>query len=112
MSPVSQLPPPPGYGYGYGPAPYPGGQIEHPQGITILVLGILGVAVCQLIGPVAWIMGSRALDEIDRNPAAYSNRSYVNAGKILGIVGTCIGAAVILLYVVIFVVIAASSSGS
>ena len=80
------------YGYGSGPyAPWPyTGPREHPQGVTILVLGILSLAVCGLIGPVAWVMGSSALTEIDANPSAYTNRSTVQAGKICGIIGTVI----------------------
>jgi hypothetical protein len=60
----------------------------HPQGTTILVLGILSIVICGILGPIAWIMGNNALAEIDRNPAAYSNRSTVNAGRICGIIGT------------------------
>jgi hypothetical protein len=33
-------------------------------------------------------MGNRAIREIDANPAAYSNRGTVNAGRICGIIGT------------------------
>jgi hypothetical protein len=78
---MSSPPPPPGQ---YG-VPQP-----HPQGTTVLVLGILGVAICGVLAPVAWIMGSNALREIDRNPTAYSNRATVQAGRILGIVGTAL----------------------
>jgi hypothetical protein len=60
----------------------------HPQGTTVLVLGILSLVICGFLGPVAWIMGNNALAEIDRNPAAYANRSTVNAGRICGIVAT------------------------
>jgi hypothetical protein len=63
---------------------------EHPQGITILILGILGLVVCQLTGPFAWVMGNAALRDIDANPAAYSNRSTVQAGRICGIIATAI----------------------
>src|SRR5690606_20381426 len=69
----------------YGGAPQP-----HPQGTTVLVLGILGVVLCGILAPVAWVMGSNALSEIDRNPSAYSNRGTVQAGMILGIVGTAL----------------------
>jgi hypothetical protein len=62
--------------------------VDHPQGTTILVLGILSLVICGLLGPVAWVMGSNALQEIDRNPLAYSNRGSVVAGKICGIVAT------------------------
>lgn len=82
----------PGPGYGGAPgAPYGGGyggQIEHPQGTTVLILGILSLVACQILGPFAWSMGNKALEEIDRDPLRYSNRSNVNTGRILGIVGT------------------------
>jgi hypothetical protein len=81
--------PPPGYrAYGPPPAGQFGAAIEHPQGTTILVLGILGLVVCQVIGPIAWAMGARAQKEIDLDPARYTNRGNVVAGKILGIVAT------------------------
>src|SRR5690606_26627078 len=68
----------PGYGqpYGYG---YAYAQ-DHPNGTVVLVLGICSLVVCQILGPVAWIMGDRALREIDANPSAYANRSAVQAG--------------------------------
>lgn len=79
---------------------------EHPQGTAVLVVGILSLVVCGLLGPVAWVMGTNALEEIDRNPFAYSNRGFVVAGRICGIVAT-----VILVVTVVFMllVVAASS---
>jgi hypothetical protein len=75
----------------YAPQPsYGGAPQPHPQGTTVLVLGILGVVLCGILAPVAWVMGSNALSEIDRNPSAYSNRGTVQAGMILGIVGTAL----------------------
>jgi hypothetical protein len=64
------------------------GPREHPQGTLILILGIASIVCIQLLGPVAWIMGNRAIREIDANPGAYSNRGTVNAGRICGIIGT------------------------
>ena len=85
--------PPGGYG-GYPQQGYPqpgyGGPVEHPQGNTVLILGILGIVVCQLAAPFAWSMGNKTLAEIDRDPLRYSNRSNVNLGRILGMVGTII----------------------
>ena len=92
-------PPPPGDG-GYGgyqaPPPAPGyvegsgpmGAREHPKGTLILILGILSIVCLSILGPFAWVMGNKALAEIDSNPAAYSNRGTVNAGRICGIIGT------------------------
>ena len=81
-------PPPPGDGGGYA-APPPmggGGQIEHPKGMTVLILGILGLVCCSPLGIVAFVMGNNALKEIDAQPGRYSNRQIVQIGRILGII--------------------------
>jgi hypothetical protein len=77
-------PPPPATGPSYG-----GGYAQpHPRGTTVLVLGILSFFCFGVIlGPIAAIMGKNALDEIDANPQAYTNRSQVLAGMICGIIG-------------------------
>lgn len=103
----------PGYGqpgYGYG-QPYGYGYAQdHHQGTAILVLGICSLVVCQLLGPVAWIMGNSALREIDANPAAYANRSSVQAGRICGIIATVILGAIIALIIAVAVLGETSSS--
>jgi hypothetical protein len=105
---MSMPPPPPAPGYGspYG-SPY--GGYEHPQGTTILVLGILSLVVCQLLGPVAWVMGNNAIAEIDRNPMAYTNRGTVQAGRICGIIATAL-TALFILFIVLLMAAAASST--
>lgn len=82
--PGGQPPPPPGYQpYGVGQ------QMEHPQGTTILVLGILSLVICGVLGPFAWSMGNKALREIDSNPSVrYSNRGNVSAGRICGMIAS------------------------
>ena len=96
--------PPPGYGYAV--------PQEHPQGTTILVLGILSLVVCGLLGPVAWTMGSKALTEIDRNPAAYTNRGSVSAGRILGIISSVLLIVGIVVTVIAFLVLAVAGTSS
>lgn len=96
---------PPGGGYpppGYQPYWVPP---KHPQATTAMVLGILGIAVCGVLAPIAWVIGGKAVKEIDANPTAYSGRSEANAGRIMGIVGSCL----IILGIVAFVVIMAVS---
>ena len=44
--------------YGWGGVPR-----EHPNGTTILVLGILSLVFCGLCGPFAWVMGNTAMRE-------------------------------------------------
>ena len=110
QSPYGQAPygAPPGYGvpYGYGPP-----QQEHPQGTTVLILGILGIVACQILAPFAWVMGNRALAEIDANPAAYSNRGLVVAGRICGIVGSvlCMLVGLVLLIAIVAIIGAAAT---
>ncbi|MGV9414251.1 DUF4190 domain-containing protein [Nocardia sp. NPDC003693] len=96
-------PPPPQPGY-YG-APPP----DHPQATTVLILGILSLVLCQFLGPVAWVMGKRARDEIDASHGTLGGRGMVNAGYICGIVATCL-LALGLLVVVIAIVVGAFSS--
>lgn len=96
-----QYPPPPGYGPpppGYGHPYQPGQPVppKHSQATTAMVFGIVALAgmfACVLpilLAPVAWILGAKAVKEIDANPGAYSGRSEASAGKILGIIGTCL----------------------
>ena len=87
---MTQLPPgqPP-----YGAPQYgPGGYLppEHPQANTVLVLGILSLVVCGVIGPFAWTMGNRVIAEIDASGGQIGGRSNANAGRICGIVATCL----------------------
>jgi len=98
--------PGPGYGGGYG------GQVEHPQGTTVLILGILGIVACGLLAPFAWSMGNKTLEEIDRDPLRYSNRSNVNLGRILGMVGTIILGVSIIAMVLYFILVIAVIGGS
>jgi hypothetical protein len=54
----------------------------------VLVLGILSLVACAVIGPFAWVMGKRTLEEIDASHGAMGGRGAANAGYILGIVAT------------------------
>lgn len=85
-------PPPGGYpppGYGYVPQ-----QPKHPQSVTAMVLGIVGVGgglMCYLplfVAPFAWFYGRKAMKEIDASGGAYGGRGEAKAGFILGIIGT------------------------
>lgn len=79
------------YGYGTSPTGVPWGPPpDHPSATTVLVLGILSFAVCQVVAPFAWVMGRRALAEIDAQPGRYDGRQMVQAGHVLGIVGSVI----------------------
>src|SRR5215213_9571473 len=77
---------PSGYGRdsgSYPPAPYGQGYSapagDHPQGTTILVLGIVGIffTIC---APIAWYLGSRALKEIRASGMTYNNQQQIVIG--------------------------------
>lgn len=61
---------------------------EASQATLALVLGILGIVVCQVLAPAAWVIGNNELKAIDGGLRPPENRGNANAGKILGIVGT------------------------
>jgi hypothetical protein len=84
-TPYGGMPP----SYGYAPvAP------KHPQATTAMVLGIIslvGGLFCGLpilAAPFAWVIGGKAVAQIDAAPQMYSGRDQAKAGQILGIIGT------------------------
>ena len=106
---------PPAYGapasYGSAPPPaaypaygggYPMGR-EHPQGTLVLILGILGIVVCGVCAPFAWVMGRRAMREIDSSGQTFSNRGQIQAGMVCGIVGTVLWALGFIIYAVMII---------
>ncbi|GAB2759504.1 DUF4190 domain-containing protein [Nocardioides pakistanensis] len=81
---------------------------DHPKATTTLVLGILGLVVCGVVAPFAWVMGKRTLEEIDASNGRIGGRGAAQAGYVLGIVGTVIlalGLALVLIYVLFMVAI-------
>ncbi|MEY4174082.1 MAG: hypothetical protein RI900_1247 [Actinomycetota bacterium] len=103
------LPPPPPPGPPPGHQPYRT-RLDHPNGTTVLVLGILSLVVCGLLGPVAWVMGNNALREIDAQPGVdYANRGNITAGRICGIIGTAFLALGVVVFVFFFVIAAGAS---
>jgi hypothetical protein len=71
------------------------------------VLGILGVVLCQVISPFAWVTGKRTLSEIDASQGRLGGRGQAQAGYILGIVGTVLlglGVAILVVYGIVAVV--------
>jgi hypothetical protein len=62
------------------PEPPVGNPIEHPHATTVLLLGALSVLCCGALGPVAWVMGKRALDDIEESLNPYSGRPQVPLG--------------------------------
>jgi len=86
--PAPQPAPPPGFGPQYSPEP-PATK----KATTALVLGIVGLTVCVGIASIpAWIIGNDALKEIERSNGTLGGRSFAQAGKVMGIIGTALGA--------------------
>jgi hypothetical protein len=52
------------------------------------VLGILGLVLCGVLAPFAWVMGRSTLQEIDASGGRWGGRSSANTGYVLGIVGS------------------------
>jgi hypothetical protein len=108
QQPYPQQPyPQPGPGqppYGWAPKPP-----EHPSSTAAMVLGLIGLVGILLCGgltlvisPFAWVIGGRAVREIDANPGRYSGREMASAGRVMGIVGTALLIVGILALIAIF----------
>ena len=80
-------------------SPYP----EASQATTVLVLGILGIVICEVLGPFAWSMGNKEMQAIDAGRRPPENRGTANAGKILGIVSTVL-LAIGIVFIVLIVI--------
>lgn len=55
---------------------------------TILVLGIVSLVCCQLLGPVAWVLGSSELKRIRSGQVSVHDEGTTKAGMILGIISS------------------------
>lgn len=123
--PPNPYPPPQEYGapqnpYGapYQPA-YAGGVLpDHPSATTAMVLGIIGlvgIALCGgltlVLSPAAWVVGAKAVREIDASQGRYAGRDRAQAGKVMGIIGTVLLAlGIVTLIAVIAIVVSVGSS--
>ena len=107
------------YGSPYQPA-YAGGMLgDHPSATTALVLGIIslvGILVCAgitlVLSPFAWVVGAKAVREIDASPGRYAGRDRAQAGKIMGIIGTVLLALGVVLIVGLIALASVSTSDS
>jgi hypothetical protein len=119
MRQVSQEPPynpyqphqphPPYGGVPWGPPP------DHPQATTVLILGVLGVALCQIVAPFAWVMGGRVRREIQESGGTVGGSGIVTAGWAMGIAGSIMlifGVVAFLGYLAIVGLAIASASGT
>jgi hypothetical protein len=63
------------------------------RAVVVLVLGTLGVACLPLCSPFAWYLGNQELRAIHAGAAPAAGEGWATAGKILGVVGTLLLAA-------------------
>ena len=86
-------------------------QSNQGRGVLILVLGILGIVLCPILGPVAWIMGSSDLKRIGAGEIAMEAKGLTQAGMICGIVGTVLVCLAIVVWILmlLFVGVAANA---
>ena len=75
--------------------------------VTALVLGILGIVLCPLLGPVAWVLGRKGEQEVDAAGGAVGGRGMATAGKVLGIIGTFL---IVVVVVALLLLVAGSST--
>lgn len=91
-----------------------GGMKPH-RGVVVLVLGILGLVLCAVCAPIAWMMGSADLREMDAGRMDPTGRGLTTAGKICGIIGTIIlgiGVLMFLLWLVLVIIIGVGAVAS
>jgi hypothetical protein len=67
-------------------APAAGPSSSSDDGVPVLIFGLIGLVVCQLLCPIAWIMGSSY--EARCRARGETPSSAGHAGKIVGMIGT------------------------
>lgn len=67
----------------------------------VLFFGALSIFCCGALGPVAWALGKRALDQIEASGGAYGGRAQVMVGYMLGIVGTVLMVIMAILFILV-----------
>lgn len=77
--------PPPQYGNPY--LAYDG-LPRSTNAVTILVLGILSIVVCGVMGPIAWAMGKKEIDQMNSGLLSREGYGMAQAGYICGIIGS------------------------
>jgi hypothetical protein len=78
-----------------------GAPVEHPNATAVLALGALSLFCCGLLGPVAWALGKRALDQIEESGGALGGRVQVIVGYTLGVIGTILMIIFAILYLLV-----------
>lgn len=89
--------------------------MEQHRGTLVLVLGILSLVLCQILGPVAWIMGNGDLAKMAAGQMDPEGEGVTKAGKICGMIATIlliIGVVVGVLMMVLGFGLAATGAGN
>jgi hypothetical protein len=109
-APPPPPPPPPGVpGVPPGP-PYGAPPPNSGKAVTALVLGILGIVVCQVLGVAAIIVGKQANDEIAASGGRLGGEGLAKVGIILGWVAVALLALGVLALFLLVVVGALAST--
>ncbi len=61
-------------------------NVDHSKATTVLILGVLSLLCCQILGPVAWTMGTNYLNTCMIEGVEADSKGKI--GRILGILGT------------------------
>jgi hypothetical protein len=83
--------------------------MEPHRGTTVLVLGILGLVVCQICGIIAWVMANSDIPKMEAGAMDPEGLSQTKAGKICGIISVVLLAVIIVVYALIFLVFGAAA---
>ncbi|MEM7601929.1 MAG: DUF4190 domain-containing protein [Verrucomicrobiota bacterium] len=87
--------------------------MEPHRGTTVLVLGILGLVVCQVCGIIAWVMANKDIPKMESGAMDPEGLGQTKAGKICGIISVILLAVILVIYILMFVVFgAAAASGA
>ena len=95
--------------------PPEGAPLKPHRGVTVLVLGILGLVCCVICGIIAWVMGSSDLKEMKAGIMNAEGRGMTQAGMICGIISVILNILMIILQIAGFGILsffAASQSAS
>lgn len=115
QDPQQYRPPPYGQGPPHQQPPYYGAPgyaqpmyyepPSHGSATTALVLGILGLVACPLVLSIpAWVIGRRAVREIDASGGRLGGRGNAKAGYVLGVIGTVWAGLAALIVIMVFAI--------
>tara|TARA_R110002096_G_scaffold45372_10_gene121908 strand:- start:536 stop:814 length:279 start_codon:yes stop_codon:yes gene_type:complete len=78
--------------------------MEPHRGTTVLVLGILGLVVCQVCGIIAWVMANKDIPKMEAGTMDPEGLGQAKAGKICGIISVILLAVIIVVYGIMLVI--------